>query len=128
MFRVTNNKIDIRFVMQSTEKITKKIWPGVFRELVHGKIKQADIAAATEVTQSAVSQYLAGTRSPGAWELYRIAQFLGVSMEYLLTGVEQGKTTVSSPQQPRPDKQNALAVIRDMRQSLVSLENVIKKI
>lgn len=51
-----------------------------------GGRKQSQVAQAASLTQSAVSQYLGGSRLPGCLELYRLSLTLGVSMEELLTG------------------------------------------
>jgi hypothetical protein len=48
-------------------------------------------------------------------------------MEYLLTGAEHEKITALHTLPTKPGRQEALTMIRDMRQSLISLENAIKK-
>ena len=50
--------------------------------------KGIDLAAAAEVTPTSVSRYLAAKAEPRSAELLRIARALGVSMEWLLAGVE----------------------------------------
>lgn len=47
--------------------------------------KQRELADAAEIGQSAISNYMQGTRLPGALELLRLSQALGVPMEYLIT-------------------------------------------
>lgn len=51
-----------------------------------GKVTQAELATKAAMSQGAISRYLNGKASPKAEELLRIAQALGVTMEYLLTG------------------------------------------
>lgn len=48
------------------------------------KISQQDLAKASEITPSALSKIEAGINSPRANVLWRIAQNLGVTVEYLL--------------------------------------------
>ena len=47
---------------------------------------QRQLADASGLTQSAVSNYLKGTRSPGADELHALSTVLGVTMDFLWTG------------------------------------------
>lgn len=52
----------------------------------NSNITQADLSAASGVSQGAISRYLNGKAAPKADELLRISQVLKTSMEYLLTG------------------------------------------
>lgn len=56
----------------------------IMRDLGH---TQAGLAEVLETTQPAISKYLGG-RIPPAEVLYRLAALGGVSMEWLLTGIE----------------------------------------
>ena len=48
------------------------------------RLKGLDIAAACGVTASCVSWWRQGRSYPRSIELYRLAQLLGVTMEYLI--------------------------------------------
>lgn len=50
----------------------------------HG-LNQADVAVHCDISEPSISRYISG-RTPKAHELHRLAQFFGVSMEWLLTG------------------------------------------
>ena len=50
-------------------------------------VTQVELSARAEVSQGAISRYMNDKASPKAEELLRIAASLGVSMEYLLTGL-----------------------------------------
>ena len=52
-------------------------------------IKQADLANRIGVSQGSVSAWERGTKTPSAENLHAMAQVLNVSMEYLLSVVEQ---------------------------------------
>lgn len=57
---------------------------------------QNELAALANISHVTVSRYMSDTRTPGTEELYRMAKVLGVSMEFLLTGVESSSTSSSS--------------------------------
>lgn len=67
------------------ENFTKQIFSETLSRAMAGR-KQSQVAQAASLTQSAVSQYLGGTRLPGCLELYRLSIALNVTMEELLTG------------------------------------------
>lgn len=51
-------------------------------------LKRADLSRATEIHESTLRNWIRGT-SPQAEPLYKVAQYLGVTLEYLLTGEEK---------------------------------------
>lgn len=53
--------------------------------LQHSKLRQKDLSLATGISESALINYKRN-RIPKADELYKIARFFGVTMEWLLTG------------------------------------------
>ena len=52
------------------------------------KISQAELAPAIGVSKETVSQYAKGGIIPNADRLVKLAEFFGVSPEYLFTGIE----------------------------------------
>ena len=51
-------------------------------------LKDADVAKGANVAKSTLSDWKAGRTKPGVKNLNKIADFLGVSSEYILTGKE----------------------------------------
>lgn len=54
--------------------------------LAKNKLRRIDLARATGLGESTIRSWV--DKKPTAEKLYPVAQFLGVSMEYLVTGVE----------------------------------------
>lgn len=53
-------------------------------------ITQKELSARINLSPVTISRYMSDdSRLPGAWDLYRMANSLGVSMEWLLTGENQ---------------------------------------
>jgi len=50
---------------------------------------QKELAMRADIAQGAISDYLRSDRSPGAAELFRLSQALGVSMDYLWGATEE---------------------------------------
>lgn len=92
--------------------------------------KQKDVAELAAVKTSAISNYLAGERMPGAEQLYRLSRALGVSMEYLLTGEESGAGGASAGSQAAygPDwRGRASAAEAELREIKAALADLSKK-
>lgn len=51
--------------------------------MIDKSFTQRELAMRADVAQGAISDYLRSDRSPGAAELFRLSQALGVSMDYL---------------------------------------------
>jgi len=56
---------------------------------------QAELAKRLQISSSAVGMYEQGRREPSAEILVRMAKALGVSVDYLLTGVPGGAETTA---------------------------------
>ena len=56
---------------------------------------QAELAQRLQISSSAVGMYEQGRREPSAEILVRMAKTLGVSVDYLLTGVPGGAETTA---------------------------------
>lgn len=69
-----------------------KISENIRAALLAKGINQNQLADAASVSNVTISRYMSGVRTPGTEELYRMAQVLGVTMEYLLTGQKNPET------------------------------------
>ena len=69
------------------------------------RYKAIDVARATNITPSVISRYLSGTNQPSRDNLFAVANFLGVSSEWLLSSSEapESKKPVQSIS-PHQDK------------------------
>lgn len=56
--------------------------------LTEKNLSRRDLAAAIGVSASVVQSWVQRGSSPAADTVYKVAMFLGVSMEYLVTGIE----------------------------------------
>ncbi len=52
----------------------------------HRKLKQVDVAAAADVDRSSISKYETGGDVPGRDTLMKLAEFYGVSIDWLAAG------------------------------------------
>ena len=52
------------------------------------RYKAIDVARATNITPSVISRYLSGTNQPSRDNLFAVANYLGVSSEWLLSSSE----------------------------------------
>lgn len=87
-------------------------------------LKQKEIAEKTGLTASALIHYKNGRHSPGALELYRLSEFFGCSMKWLLTGEDE----MGSPNQAiAVYKERAEAAEKRLEDLKKSLIGVIKK-
>ena len=89
-------------------------------------LKKKDLAHKAGVAASAISNYCAGDRMAGGFELYRLARALNVSMEYLLTGEEPpGVGTAPAGDSWRERAASAEAKLAGLKKDL---QGVLKKI
>lgn len=75
----------------------------IFETMKQNGQKQKDLAAATRISTSAISAWKKNGANPAAETLSAIADFLGVSLDYLLTGKE-------SPSRLTEDERDLLAL------------------
>ncbi len=78
---------------------------------------QKEIAQKTNLTESAVSRYLSGERTPRGAILLNIANALGTSMEYLL-----GKTDEVKPAGADNEVENAFRIVARNAKNLTAEE------
>lgn len=76
-----------------------------FRENLKGLIKSKglsgrDLAAELETTPATISRYLNGVRNPEIDNLYRLSQYMGVTIDFLL-GVNGDNSTGLTPEARR---------------------------
>ncbi len=71
----------------------------IFLLLKEKSLKQKDLAIQTGISSSAVSDWKKKGTNPAAENLSVIADFLGVSIEYLCTGKERSATSLSLDEQ-----------------------------
>lgn len=55
------------------------------------RIRQKELAAQIGVTEQTMSNWITGVRPVTAYGLLRISRFLGVTMEQLMEGIDDGK-------------------------------------
>ena len=70
------------------------------------RLKAIDVARGTNITPSVISRYLSGTNQPSRDNLFAVANYLGVSSEWLLSSPEapESKKPVQSINTPHQDK------------------------
>lgn len=71
----------------------------IFEELKRQKKKQKELAEYTGISESAVSDWKKKGTNPAAENLSAIADFLNVSVNYLLTGEDEPETSGSKEQE-----------------------------
>lgn len=76
-------------------------------------LQAKDVARAIGVAASTLSGYESGRREPDAQTLIKLSRYFGVSIDYLLVGMEPGQ----NPDWPELDKKD-IAVFARMRREL----------
>jgi transcriptional regulator with XRE-family HTH domain len=88
-------------------------------ELDYKNVKVKELAAETGISRRTIDQYLASAaKMPSAENAVKIAQVLGVSVEYLVNGTE----TTKSPSQ-KETEQNQLRLYRKYHNIIEKMEN-----
>lgn len=64
------------------------IGKNIHRRLLINGVTQKKLAEEIHVTQVTMSRWINGERNPSVYGLYRIAKYLGVTMEELMEGIE----------------------------------------
>ena len=62
----------------------------IYRLLKARHMTQRELAAQIRVQEPTLSKWMTGQRQPSAYALLRISRVLGVSMEQLMEGIEDG--------------------------------------
>ncbi len=79
-------------------------------------LRQTDLSAATGIDQKTISNYETGKTNPDSWAIIRLAEFFGVSCDYLL-GISQRNMRGAD---------DILAEIKEIRLRLDEIERFIK--
>lgn len=80
-------------------------------------LKDADIVKATGITKSTFSDWKSGRSNPKNEKLQKIADYFGVTIDYLMTGKEEDE---KEPQLKPKDK-------KDIKEILASTEELLKQ-
>ncbi len=77
--------------------------------------KDSDVSKGANITKSTFSDWKAGRYTPKQDKMQRIAEFLGVTTEYLMTGNE---STKQSPSLTKKDQKEISAILSNTEQLL----------
>ena len=78
----------------------------LFEVRKHSGMTQSDLAEKLNVSRQAVSRWEMGTAKPDFENLVAISELFGVSVDYLLKGSEEERTSSKSEQTPQEDKRS----------------------
>lgn len=81
-------------------------WNTVKDELDYKLMSQKELAAATEISYNTIQSWITKNRLPDASDAVKIARVLGVSVEYLVTGIEEPN---------RQENKEINAILHDLR-------------
>lgn len=89
----------------------------IFAQLLEQKgLKAADVCRATGIKSPVFSEWKKGKSKPNTEKMLKIANFLGVTVEYLMTGNAE------------PEKKDSTLTARDERDIAKDLENIMHKL
>jgi len=77
------------------------------------KLTQIDLARDIEVTQSTVGKWETGARTPDAETLKKIADYFGVSVDYLLGGSEITILARHLSEVPEEDREQLISTFKN---------------
>lgn len=87
----------------------------IYQKLLDEKgLKNADIARATDISNMTLSDWKNGKSTPKQDKLMKIADFLGVSMEYLMTGNDTHNTDTLSLKDDRDIKKDLDSIMQKL--------------
>ena len=81
-------------------------------------LRQSDVANATGIDRKTISNYETGKTNPDSFAIIKLAEFFGVSTDYLL-GVEKANSDLVSDAEKKPV---------DIKKRVVELEQILEKI
>lgn len=81
-------------------------------------LRQSDVANATGIDQKTISNYETGKTNPDSFAVIKLAEFFGVSTDYLL-GVEKANSDLVSDAEKKPE---------DIKKRVAELEQILEKI
>ena len=95
----------------------KNITMNRIRELREDKdLRQIDLSEATGIDQKTISNYETGKTNPDSWAIIRLAEFFGVTCDYLLGVTDRNLRNAG----------DVLAEIENIKSSLREIEKFIK--
>ena len=94
------------------------------------RCKAIDVARATKITPSVISRYLSGTNQPSRDNLFAVANYLGVSSEWLLSSSEAPES--KKPAHNRSTHQEKIIellerMVAEKDEQIISLKAEIKQ-
>jgi transcriptional regulator with XRE-family HTH domain len=87
---------------------------------------EADAARKTGITPQAINTYVRENRLPKAEQLHALAEAMGVTMEFLLTGKQSTEWAVNEPL-PQSSSPEARKLIRQLLSTAKALETELEK-
>lgn len=81
-------------------------------------LRQSDVANATGIDRKTISNYETGKTNPDSFAIIKLAEFFGVSTDYLL-GVEKANSDLVSDAEKKPE---------DIKKRVAELEQILEKI
>ena len=81
-------------------------------------LRQSDVANATGIDRKTISNYETGKTNPDSFAVIKLAEFFGVSTDYLL-GVEKANSDLVSDAEKKPE---------DIKKRVAELEQILEKI
>ena len=96
----------------------------IFAQLLTQKgLKAADVCRATGIKSPVFSEWKKGKSKPNTEKMLKIANFLGVSIEYLMTGKEEPEK--SEPTLTSKDERDIEKIINQTREQLLNQEGLM---
>lgn len=118
--------------MQEKNQPFGKISENIRAALATKGLNQNQLADAANISYVTVSRYMSGARTPGTEELYRMAQILDVSMEYLLTGRKDPdtiwKTRALAAEQKLAELRDLLPLYVEINERFTELNSKLTKL
>lgn len=97
--------------------MSKNITMNRIRELREDRdLRQIDLSKATGIDQKTISNYETGKTNPDSWAIIKLANYFGVTCDYLLGVTERNLRNADS----------VLAEIEDIKNLLGDIEKYIK--
>ncbi len=79
--------------MQEKNEICVRFSLRLAEALKQANIKQKELARVLNISEQTICKYKRGNRLPDSEELYKLAKFFGVTIDWLLGGEESGSET-----------------------------------
>lgn len=96
----------------------------IFAQLLTQKgLKAADVCRATGIKSPVFSEWKKGKSKPNTEKMLKIANFLGVSIEYLMTGKEESEK--NEPALTSKDERDIEKIINQTREQLLNQEGLM---